>query len=99
MGYIQFLVCVAVVSLLSENKNNTKRNTVALFAAGRELEVNIEKGRAVAQAVRRWLPTARTGSMWGLLWTKRHWGRFSPSSSVSPANHFTDFSIIIINRG
>jgi hypothetical protein len=30
---------------------------------------------------------------------KRHWGRFSPSTSVSPANHSTDFSIIIITRG
>jgi hypothetical protein len=37
--------------------------------------------------------------MWGL-WTKRHWGRFSPSTSVSPASHhFTNFSIIIITRG
>jgi hypothetical protein len=35
--------------------------------------------------------------MCGLWWTKRHWGRFSPSTSVSPANHhFTNFSIIII---
>jgi hypothetical protein len=32
-------------------------------------------------------------SLW---WTKRHWGRFFPSTSVSPANHSTDFSIIII---
>jgi hypothetical protein len=37
--------------------------------------------------------------MWGLWWTKRHWGRFSPSILVSPANHSTDFSIIIITRG
>jgi hypothetical protein len=38
--------------------------------------------------------------MWGLWWTKRHWGRFSPSTSVSPANHHsTNFSIIIITRG
>jgi hypothetical protein len=29
----------------------------------------------------------------------RHWGRFSPSISVSLANHSTDFSIIIIIRG
>jgi hypothetical protein len=34
------------------------------------------------------------------MWTKRPWGRFSPSTSVSPANHHsTNFSIIIINRG
>jgi hypothetical protein len=37
--------------------------------------------------------------MWGLWWTKRHWGRFSPSTAVSPANHSTNFSIIIITRG
>jgi hypothetical protein len=53
----------------------------------------------------RWLPIAaaqvrvRSG-MWGLWWTKRHWGRFSPSTSVSPANHHpTNFSIIIITWG
>jgi hypothetical protein len=44
-------------------------------------------------------PGSRTGSMWGLCSTKRHWGMFSPSTSVSPANHSTDFSIIIIPRG
>jgi hypothetical protein len=37
--------------------------------------------------------------MWGLWSTKRHWGRFSPSTSVSPANHSTNFSIITITRG
>jgi hypothetical protein len=38
--------------------------------------------------------------MWGLWWTKRHWGRFSPNTSVSPANHHsTNFSIIILTRG
>jgi hypothetical protein len=44
-------------------------------------------------------PGSRTGSMWGLWWTKWHWGRFSPRNSVSPANHSTNFSIIIITRG
>jgi hypothetical protein len=37
--------------------------------------------------------------MWGLWWTKRHWSRFSPSTSVSPVKHSTNFSIIIITRG
>jgi hypothetical protein len=37
--------------------------------------------------------------MWGLWWTKRNWGRFSPSTSVFPANHTTKFSTIIITRG
>jgi hypothetical protein len=61
-------------------------------------------GRAVGQAVSRWLPTATArvrvrAGMWGLWWTKWHWGRFSPSTSVSPANHSTNFSIFIITRG
>jgi hypothetical protein len=62
-------------------------------------------GCIVAQAVSRWLPPRRPGfasgqSMWGLWWTKRHWGRISPSTSVSPANHHsTHVSIIIITRG
>jgi hypothetical protein len=43
--------------------------------------------------------SSRQGSMWGLWWTKRHCGGFSPSTSVSPANHSTSFSIIIITRG
>jgi hypothetical protein len=56
--------------------------------------------RAVAEAVSRWLPTAAArvrvwAGMWGLWWTKRHWGRFPPSTSVSPANHHsTNLSII-----
>jgi hypothetical protein len=38
--------------------------------------------------------------IWALWWTKWHWGRFSPSTSVSPANHHsTKFSILIITRG
>jgi hypothetical protein len=62
-------------------------------------------GSAVAQAVRRWLPTATASirvctCIWELWWTKRHWGRFSPSTSVSLTNHhFTNSSIIIISRG
>jgi hypothetical protein len=48
-------------------------------------------GRAIAQAVSRWLPTtAVRGSkpdlgMWDLWWDKVALGRFSQSSSVSPA--------------
>jgi hypothetical protein len=35
-----------------------------------------------------------------LWWTKCHWGRFSPSTSVSPANsHSTDYSTLIIIWG
>jgi hypothetical protein len=55
------------------------------------------KGAGIAQSLQ------RMGMGWGakgLWWTKRHWGRFSPSTSVSPANHHsTNFSIIITTRG
>jgi hypothetical protein len=34
--------------------------------------------------------------MWYLQWTKPHWDRISPSISVSPANHSTDCSTLII---
>jgi hypothetical protein len=58
-----------------------------------------EKGRAIAQAVSHWLPTAavrdsRPGLSCGILWwTKWCWGRFSPSTSVSLAKfHSTNCS-------
>jgi hypothetical protein len=62
-------------------------------------------GRAVTQAVSRWLPTAvsRVSALAAcdvLWWRKWHWGRFSPSTSVSSANHHsTNFSIVIVIRG
>jgi hypothetical protein len=75
------------------------RGTVFFWNVGsdyRRYGVTHHKGRAIAQAVSRWLPTAvarvrsRVGS-WDMWWTKWHWGRFSPSTSVSPANsHSTD---------
>jgi hypothetical protein len=35
--------------------------------------------------------------MLDLWWTKLHWGRFSPITSLSPANyHFIDCSTLII---
>jgi hypothetical protein len=34
--------------------------------------------------------------MFNLWWTKRHWGRFSPNTSVFPACHPTDSSTLII---
>jgi hypothetical protein len=55
------------------------------------LVVTYNLGRAIAQAVSRWLPTAAVwGSkpdlgMWDLWWDKVALGRFSPSTSVSPA--------------
>jgi hypothetical protein len=64
--------------------------------------VTITEGRAIAQAVSRRLPIAAARvraqvSLWDLWWTKWHWGRFSPSNSVSPANcHSTDCSTFMI---
>jgi hypothetical protein len=59
-------------------------------------------GRAVAQAVRRWLPTSvarvRVRAAREVCGDKAVLGRFSPSTSVSSANHSTDVSIIIITR-
>jgi hypothetical protein len=34
--------------------------------------------------------------MWDLWWTKWHWNRFSPSTLISPSNHSTDCSTLII---
>jgi hypothetical protein len=54
--------------------------------------MNFGNGRAIAQAVSRWLPTAmaRVRALvcvkWDLWWTKWLWGRFSPSTLVSTAN-------------
>jgi hypothetical protein len=60
-------------------------------------------GRAIAKAVTRRLSTtaarvqAQVRSCGDLWWTKWHWGRFSPSTSVSPANsHSTDCSTFVI---
>jgi hypothetical protein len=38
--------------------------------------------------------------MWDLWWTKWHWDKFYPGTSVSPATHSTDCStLIIIHHG
>jgi hypothetical protein len=34
--------------------------------------------------------------MWDMWWTKRHWGMFSPTTSISFANHSIDCSALII---
>jgi hypothetical protein len=56
------------------------------------------EGRAIAQASHRGDLGSSSGQvMWDLWWTKWHWGRFSPSTSVSPANsYFTDCATFII---
>jgi hypothetical protein len=55
--------------------------------------------RGLSLASHRGGPGSRPSSVWFLWRTKRHRGRFSPSISVSHANHFINFSIIIITRG
>jgi hypothetical protein len=63
------------------------------------------EGRAVAQAVSRWLPTAAArvrvrAEHVRFLFDKAALGQGSPSTSVSSASHHsTKFSIIIITRG
>jgi hypothetical protein len=63
------------------------------------------RGRAITQVVSYQLPTAATRDraqfMWDLWWTKWHWSRFSPSTSVSLANsHSTEcFTLIIYHPG
>jgi hypothetical protein len=64
------------------------------------IRVMLYWGCDVAQAASRWLPTAaaevRVQAAYGICGGQS--SRFSPSTSVSPANHSTDFSIIIITR-
>jgi hypothetical protein len=64
----------------------------------RQTSLTSQLGRAIAQAVSRWLPTA-VARVWssGICGGQR--GGFSPSTSV-PANlHSSKFPIIIITRG
>jgi hypothetical protein len=61
-------------------------------------------GRAIAEAVSRWLPTA-AARVQSRVWSSGICGgqsgvggRFSPTTSVSPAIHSTKFSILTITR-
>jgi hypothetical protein len=60
-------------------------------------------GRAIAQAVSRWFPTAaaqvRVRAACGVYGGQSDRFFFFPSTSVSPANHSTNFYVIIITRG
>jgi hypothetical protein len=61
----------------------------------------VSLGRAIAEAVSRWPGFPHGSGKWDLWWTKWRRGRFSPSTSVSPAKtiHSTNFSIFSITRG
>jgi hypothetical protein len=58
----------------------------------------VPQGRDIAQAVSRWIPTAAApGSNPGIVMWDLWWGRFSPSTSFSPANFYSaNFSTITI---
>jgi hypothetical protein len=54
-------------------------------------------GRAITQEVSRWLPTAAQVRSCGICGGQWHWGRFSPSTSVSLTNsHSIDCPTLII---
>jgi hypothetical protein len=60
-----------------------------------DITLTLSMGRAIAQVVSRWLPTAAVRVRVRVWWTKWCWGRFSPSTSFSPANlHSTDCSTV-----
>jgi hypothetical protein len=88
------------VSTYSLRKRQSKYNNTE------KIHYNLQYvlGCAVAQAVSRWLPTAAArvcvrAACEGFVVDKAALGRFSQSTSVSPANHSTNFSIIIIIHG
>jgi hypothetical protein len=82
----------------TENYEVTQCNLCPSRYTSHIREQSVTHGRAIAQAVSRRLPTAAAfcdGQKW-------RWGRFSPRSSVSPANlHSICFFTIIftITRG
>jgi hypothetical protein len=85
--------CRTLRTIVSKNHTTTAAQVTA--------ELNIHLGHAVAQAVSRWLPTAttrvRVRAVCGVCVGQ---SRFSPSTSVSLANHhFTNFFIITITQG
>jgi hypothetical protein len=103
-----FLVCAFISYSLAAGPNGEDpSDSRAQVLSSQPSVQNSESGLLchVAQAVSRWIPhrvgpDSRLGSMWSLWWTKRHWSRFSPSTSVSSANHHSiNFSIIIITQG
>jgi hypothetical protein len=89
---VVFIGCLKVIFLerqrkamkLSKDKSNLPK------IQNYYLPKYVYKGRAEAQRLDTGFPPLRPGFVYG-----RHWGRFSPSTSVSPANHSTVFSIII----
>jgi hypothetical protein len=67
------------------------------------IRANSSIGRAVAQAVSRWLSTAvawvRALVVVGFVVDKWYWTRCSSSISVSTAKHSSDCSTLIYHRG
>jgi hypothetical protein len=94
-------------ALITWDTKHTNRNSgmIATETPGMLLlALRAREGRSIAQAVG-CLPATHPGSpgsvpgkvMWDLWRTKWHWGRFSPSISVFPANyHSTNCSAFVI---
>jgi hypothetical protein len=87
-GDILPLPCTSSCSVLSSERGN-------IIFLGEPLR-SIDVGRAIASHCGG--PDSSPGQvMWDLWWTKWQWGRFYPSTSVSPANlHSTNCSTITI---
>jgi hypothetical protein len=96
LNLVSVLSLVFTTRFLAKDLSQSHRNlkyccnysTCAVFTT---LRLSLLSGRAIAQVVSRWLPTAAVrGSkpdlgMWDLWWDKLALGRFSPCTSVSPA--------------
>jgi hypothetical protein len=109
-GKKKFGICTICISNAFVIQVNSNHLYIGLFHSYKlilspfKIELTSKHRSAIAQAVSCRLPTAatrvRAQVTWDLWWTKWHWGRFSPSTSVSPANfHSTDCSTFIIIRG
>jgi hypothetical protein len=89
------MVVIITIILILLNIDSTTSNSILYYlrAESTATIIIIIMGRAIAQAVSRWLPTAAAR----VQTTKWRWGRFSPSTSVSPANlHSRNFSTITV---
>jgi hypothetical protein len=95
------VLCFANTNLAEESYFPPGKTARPMALYGTHTQTWLE-GRAIAQAVSRWLPTtAARGSspgliLWDLWWTKWRWSTFSPSTSVSPANLHSNCSTIIL---
>jgi hypothetical protein len=89
---------MSVTSIVTQNSAPTHRKQASSKITKPKLAKLFRKlftarsGRAIAEAVSRWIPTTAArvrAQVWqvGLWWTKWRRGRFFPSTSVSPAKN------------